>query len=299
MHAVPRPIERGDDLDLHPGVGPQRRLGCGVHEQHLHRVSRQLTTAPHRSDPTSKPAIDRRKHHTPDYASYPSEHSDDHHIAAPQAASREMDRYTVSKAPHEPDASTSTISQRNGQPDLGAERSVRTFAANVAAVSRARWYFRHADVRGPRIRVWGHPRVVNKGRMLIGASVRIRSTVATIEFVTDADGTLEIGESTFINFGTTIAASHSVRIGRECQIGPHCMFMDNAYHSVDPEQRNVVPPSLPITIGDNVWVGARAIILPGVTIGDHSVIGAGSVVTRDVPARTFAAGAPCRVVRSI
>lgn len=210
-----------------------------------------------------------------------------------------MDRYTVSKAPHDPDASTSTISQRNGQPDLGAERSVRTFAANVAAVSRARWYFRHADVRGPRIRVWGHPRVVNKGRMLIGASVRIRSTVATIEFVTDADGTLEIGESTFINFGTTIAASHSVRIGRECQIGPHCMFMDNAYHSVDPEQRNVVPPSLPITIGDNVWVGARAIILPGVTIGDHSVIGAGSVVTRDVPARTFAAGAPCRVVRSI
>ena len=188
-----------------------------------------------------------------------------------------MDRYTVSKAPHEPDASTSTISQRNGQPDLGAERSVRTFAANVAAVSRARWYFRHADVRGPRIRVWGHPRVVNKGRMLIGASVRIRSTVTTIEFVT----------------------SHSVRIGRECQIGPHCMFMDNAYHSVDPEQRNVVPPSLPITIGDNVWVGARAIILPGVTIGDHSVIGAGSVVTRDVPARTFAAGAPCRVVRSI
>ena len=203
------------------------------------------------------------------------------------------------KAPEEPDASEGPISSSSGQPIFGTERPWRTFAANVLAVSRAHWYFRKADVRGSKIRVWGHLRVVNNGRMLIGARVRIRSTVATIEFVTDADGTLEIGDSTFINFGTTIAASHSVRIGRECQIGPHCMFMDNAYHSVDPEQRNVVPPSLPITIGDNVWVGARAIILPGVTIGDHSVIGAGSVVTRDVPARTFAAGAPCRVVRSI
>ena len=141
--------------------------------------------------------------------------------------------------------------------------------------------------------------MVNSGRMLIGDRVRIRSIVATVELVADERALLEIGESTFINFGTTIAATERVRIGRDCHIGPYCMLMDNAYHTIEPERRNDVPPSHPICIGDNVWIGARVIVLPGSTIGDHSVVGAGSVVSGDIPPRSLAAGVPCRVIRTI
>ncbi len=77
------------------------------------------------------------------------------------------------------------------------------------------------------------------------------------------------------------------------------MLMDNAYHTIDPCRRNEVPPTRPIVIGDEVWLGARVIVLPGATIGSQSVIGAGSVVSGDVPPRSLAAGVPCKVIRSI
>jgi maltose O-acetyltransferase len=77
------------------------------------------------------------------------------------------------------------------------------------------------------------------------------------------------------------------------------MLMDNAFHRLEPERRNEVPPSAPIVIGNNVWLGARTIVLPGVTIGHDSVIGAGSVVTRDVPPRTLSAGVPARPIKNL
>ena len=74
-------------------------------------------------------------------------------------------------------------------------------------------------------------------------------------------------------------------------------MIDNAYHDLD--DHSITPPSRPIIVGDNVWIGTRAIILPGVTIGDGAVIGAGAVVTKDVPARSVAAGNPARILRTL
>ena len=94
-----------------------------------------------------------------------------------------------------------------------------------------------------------------------------------------------------------IAATGLVAIGAECLIGTHVSIIDNAFHDVVDRQQ--VPAPKPVVIGDNVWIGNRAIILPGVTIGDGAVVGAGSVVTRDVPDRTGVAGNPARVVREL
>ncbi len=170
---------------------------------------------------------------------------------------------------------------------------------DATCVARARWFLRHADELDGRVRVQGTPRVVNNGRMIIGHKARFDSRLATLELVADSGGVLEIEERAFINFGCNIAASELIRIGAYSQLGPYCMLMDNAYHHVEPELRHERPPSKPIILERNVWLGARTIVLPGVTIGHDSCIGAGSVVTKDIPPRTLAAGVPAKVIRSI
>jgi maltose O-acetyltransferase len=160
------------------------------------------------------------------------------------------------------------------------------------------WRFRGADL-GPRIRVSGRPRVVVHGTMRIADRVQIYSTLARSEFVAGSGATLEIGSRTLVNFGTSVVATGRVSIGAHCHIGPHCMIMDNPFHELDPDRRLEVPQPRPIVIEDNVWLGARVIVMPGVTIGRDSVVGAGGVVTKDVPPRTLVAGVPAREVRRL
>ena len=167
------------------------------------------------------------------------------------------------------------------------------------AVARARWYLRDADSVGSRVRLQGKPRVINRGRMLIGQRVRLDSTAATLELVTEADGVLDVEDHVFLNFGCNIAATKLIRIGAYSLLGPYCMLMDNSYHCVEPERRLERPESQPIILEPNVWLGARTIVLPGITIGEGSCVGAGSVVTKDVPRRTFVAGVPAQTVRSL
>lgn len=178
-------------------------------------------------------------------------------------------------------------------------RSARGYFADGMAVVRGRVFLRRATTLGSLVRLWGKPRLVNDGTMTIGEKVRLGSKVAPIELVAGPGAELVIGSRTFINFGSSIVAMQKIHIGADCQIGPHCIVMDNAFHRVEPERRNEPAESNPIMIGDNVWLGARAIVLPGVTIGNGSVIGAGSVVTKDIPARTLAAGVPAKVIKSI
>jgi len=135
--------------------------------------------------------------------------------------------------------------------------------------------------------------------MLIGERVRLDGSQAPLELVAGPGGTLEVGERTFINFGTSIVAHQHIEIGRYCLIGPFCSLTDNSYHRLEPERRYETPPSAPILIADNVWLGIRTMVMPGVTIGADSVVGAGSVVTHDIPPRSLAAGVPARVIRSL
>ena len=167
------------------------------------------------------------------------------------------------------------------------------------AVLRARWALRSAEKVGPRTRVWGSPVVHNEGRLLIGERVRIVSTIAPVELAVGKEGCLEIQDGVYINCGCSIAATTSIVIGKNCSIGSHVTMMDNDFHRIEPERRNELPPSAPIVLEENVWIGVRAIVLRGVRIGAHSVIGAGSVVVHDVPPRSLAAGIPARVIRQL
>ncbi|WP_375322443.1 sugar O-acetyltransferase [Aliivibrio logei] len=103
----------------------------------------------------------------------------------------------------------------------------------------------------------------------------------------------------FLNTGVTILDLASVTIGEYVQIGPN-VVISTAGHPFDLAER-VLPIATgnPIVIGDNVWIGTNSVILDGVTIGDRSIIGAGSVVTKDIPSDCVSVGNPCRVVKSI
>jgi maltose O-acetyltransferase len=110
---------------------------------------------------------------------------------------------------------------------------------------------------------------------------------------------LRIGARTFVNFGLTALDVAAITIGDDVQIGPNVQLLTPA-HPVEPEPRRAKwEAARPITIGDNVWLGGGVIVLPGVTIGANTVVGAGAVVTRDLPANVVAVGNPARVVRAI
>jgi maltose O-acetyltransferase len=168
------------------------------------------------------------------------------------------------------------------------------------AVARARWSLRNATTVGKNVRAWGRPIVRNGGgRILIGDRVRITANVVPVELSVGPEGTLEIGEGTFINYGASLYASKLVRIGPRCNIATYVMILDNDFHRLEPERRTEQPESSPIVLEENVWLGARVIVLPGVTIGAGSAIGAGSVVTKDIPARVLAGGVPAKVIKSL
>ncbi|MEU3098106.1 sugar O-acetyltransferase [Streptomyces sp. NPDC006967] len=115
----------------------------------------------------------------------------------------------------------------------------------------------------------------------------------------DYGSNISIGARTFVNYNLTALDVARITIGEDCQIGPGVQLLTPT-HPVEPEpRRDKLEAALPITIGNNVWLGGGAIVCPGVTIGDNSVIGAGAVVTRDVPADVVAVGNPARPVRTL
>ena len=110
---------------------------------------------------------------------------------------------------------------------------------------------------------------------------------------------ITVGDNFYTNTNCTILDCAKVTIGNNVLIGPNVsLYTPN--HAINADERKEgYERSLPINIGDNVWVGGSVTIVPGVTIGDNTIIGAGSVVTKDIPSNVIAAGVPCRVIRSI
>ena len=116
-------------------------------------------------------------------------------------------------------------------------------------------------------------------------------------FYCDYGYNIKIGEKVFFNFNCVILDVMHVSIGNRTLFGPNVQIY-TATHPVNPYERATgLEYAKPVTIGDDVWIGGSAVICPGVTIGDRTVIGAGSVVTKDIPADVFAAGNPCNVIR--
>lgn len=123
--------------------------------------------------------------------------------------------------------------------------------------------------------------------------------VITAPFYCDYGFNIFIGENFYTNHNVTILDGAKVTFGDNVFIAPNCVF-STAGHAIDSEQRSQgLEIALPITVGDNVWIGTNVSVLPGVTIGNNTIIGAGSVVNKDIPAGVIAVGNPCKVLRKI
>ncbi len=162
---------------------------------------------------------------------------------------------------------------------------------------RGFFFRRRVNALGP-VKVYGKVKIKHPvGRITIGPRVTLHPNVV-FDFEAAPPGTVPevtIGERTAIGDRTEIHCGHKVTIGKQVAISWDVIFLESDYHSVGGGEG--VPR--PIIIEDGVWIGARCIILKGVTIGKNSVIGAGSVVTKSIPANSIAAGNPARVIRTI
>jgi acetyltransferase-like isoleucine patch superfamily enzyme len=141
----------------------------------------------------------------------------------------------------------------------------------------------------------GWPKIYNGGVMRFGRRCgffggRFRTALCAF-----SNGTLDVGDHAFFNEGVTICATKLIKIGHHVKVGDNVYIYDTDFHQVCPD----LPLSqAPVMIGNNVWIGANAMILAGAEIGNHSVIAAGSIVTGKIPTRCVAAGNPARVVKT-
>ena len=118
-------------------------------------------------------------------------------------------------------------------------------------------------------------------------------------FYCDYGFNIEVGRNFFANYNCTMLDVAKITIGDNCFMAPNVAIY-TAGHPIHPDSRNsMYEYGIPVTIGDNVWIGGNVVICPGVTVGSNCVIGAGSVVTKDIPDWSIAAGNPCKVIRKI
>ncbi len=134
-------------------------------------------------------------------------------------------------------------------------------------------------------------------RKILGKT-KVRFNINPI-FFCDYGYNTEIGENFYSNHNLIILDCAKVTFGDNVFIGPNCGFY-TAAHPTDAETRNKgLEFAKPIKVGNNVWFGGNVCVMPGITIGDNCVIGAGSVVTKDIPTNSIAVGNPCRVIKQI
>jgi acetyltransferase-like isoleucine patch superfamily enzyme len=136
------------------------------------------------------------------------------------------------------------------------------------------------------------PRIVNEGGEIHTGNCQF---FAGVRIEVGKGAVIRIGNGTYLNRRTVVVAHDRIEIGRNCRIAWDVVIMDTDQHII-PQMQN---DNRPVVIGDEVWIGCRAIILKGVTIGHHSVIAAGSVVTKNIPPDSVAAGVPARVIQTL
>lgn len=137
----------------------------------------------------------------------------------------------------------------------------------------------------------------NKLKELLGKTGT--SYIIEQPFMCDYGYNIEIGENFYANHNLIILDANKVQFGDNVFIAPNCSFY-TAGHPLDVEKRNKgLEYAKPIKVGNNVWMGGNVVVLPGVTIGDNVVIGAGSIVNKDIPSNTLAVGNPCKVIKRI
>ena len=129
-------------------------------------------------------------------------------------------------------------------------------------------------------------------------SATVQGIVAHGDAVQPMTKPIVIGDGCYFNMGATLIDDWKITIGNHVMFGPNVTVCTTG-HAISPKHRGDGMYSFPITIKDGVWLGANVVVMPGVTIGENSVIGAGSVVTKDIPDNVVAFGVPCKVYRKI
>lgn len=129
-------------------------------------------------------------------------------------------------------------------------------------------------------------------RIILGSGCTLGSEAQLAAY---GRGVIEIGDGAFINtYRGAISANTRISIGAHCLIADHVFLRDDTFHDISPDSPRRIAP---ITLGRNVWLSSYVRVFPGITIGDHTVVGTGSIVTHDLPERCLAAGVPARVIR--
>ncbi len=157
---------------------------------------------------------------------------------------------------------------------------------------KAKWSLRKVDKVGKRAIVLGNP-VVDGSDMQVGDDFKVWSGHRTT--LISGWGKLRFGDRVFVNVGTTIISVEEIIVGDDVAFANEVYVIDSDSHGVEGRPHRQAP----IRIGDGCWIGARAMILPGVTLGNRVLVAAGAVVTRDVPDDSLVAGNPARVVRTL
>lgn len=192
---------------------------------------------------------------------------------------------------------TFTKLRRDLEAGSSVSRLARKSAIYALGLAATKLYLRAVDEVGDGVRAVGEPRIINDGFMRIGAHSLLRSVNVPVELATDPGARLEIGASCMINYGVSLGCTKAITIGDRCRLGPYVMVVDSAFHEL--YDRDVRPASQPVVLEDDVWLGAKVSVMPGVRIGRASVVGAGSVVTKDVPPFTVVAGVPAVPIKKL
>lgn len=156
---------------------------------------------------------------------------------------------------------------------------------------RVRWHLRHATV-GPRARIHGHLYAPSRN-LTIGSDLLVLAPDRTVRL--GGAGRIAIGDRCLLNAGAMVTARELVTMGDDVALAYDVIVTDSDDHGIE----GATTRTAPVSIGNGAWIGARAIILPGVTVGSRAVVAAGAIVTRDVPADTLAAGQPARIIRDL
>jgi maltose O-acetyltransferase len=146
------------------------------------------------------------------------------------------------------------------------------------------------------VRLAGRIILTGEGQVELGNGVSFVGTVVPIEIASRKGARISIGDHTFINYGALISACKHIEIGQHCFLGHYTFLLGNKEYDVEQDD---VPSSPSIMIGDHAWIGSHVTVLPGVSIGHHAAVGAGSVVAKSIPPHCLAVGNPARIVREL
>jgi acetyltransferase-like isoleucine patch superfamily enzyme len=182
---------------------------------------------------------------------------------------------------------------------LGPLGFAKKSVAFVAASARSRYFFRDVNALGVGVKVVGlPPKISNRGGQIrIGDDVIFDAKLTPIYLELVPHAVLTIGPETYINDGVWFGCTGKISVGARVLIGPGVRVFDNSYHGA--YDRRVLPSPRPVTIEDDVWIATNSIILAGVTLGRGSIVGANSVVSKDVPPYSIVAGNPARQINEL